>query len=244
MTWTPLSIAAPAGTAEEIASALPGQISVTHVNPWQHGVRQGTGHHTHLSFPNAVSAVLGKMPAGQAALAVAITAANIADFSKGLAALNAAFPLREVGQCARRAQSLLTLETDKFNLPQTPAGESRTLQGQSLPTLAQLKRAALLQQAAAEAAALPANPLSVLEDLQTAKAAFDATVSGALSAVTDAIEAANDLLAPGTAWRFYADSDIPAALATGHPGHEYTLTAITLFTGSAADLALLAEVLT
>jgi hypothetical protein len=238
MTWTPLTITAPAGTAAEIDSQSGGSVQKRIVHPWLHGVGEGSGHYRYLSFPNAAQALAQTLTTEQAALGIAIAAANLTDFANDIATLNAVFPVREFAALGRKAAALVNLETDKFNLPAAPgaiAQQAMDLSG--LGAVADLRKAALLQQAQTEATAFEqSGPLANLDAYQTQKTAAAADVAAALAS-------AKAKLSGGAGWRFYAESDIANALMQNTPDHKYTLTAIMLFTGAPGELSLLKEII-
>ena len=238
MSWTPLTLAAPAGNAADIAGLSGGSIQKRLVHPWLHGVGEGSGHYRYLSFPNAVTVLAQTLNTEQAALGIAIAAANLADFAVNIAALNSVFPAREFSALGRKAAALSGLESSKFALPGAPGPiATQAMSSAGLSAVAGLRKAALQQQAKAEADAHDlSNPITNLDNYQTQKTAADAAVAAAL-------DAAKATLSGGAGWRFYADGDIANAITQGAPDHKYTLTAILLFTGSAADLALLKEVI-
>ena len=234
MSWTPLSITAPLGNAAAIAGQSGGSIQKRLVHPWLHGVGEGSGHFRYLSFPNAVKALAQTLTNEQAALGIAIAAANLTDFAGDISTLNNVFPMREFAALGRRASSLISLETTKFNLPAAPGPiVSQAMSAAGLGAVASLSKAAMLQQAQAEADAHDeSSVITNLDNYQSQKTAKAAAVAAAL-------DSAKAQLSGGAGWRFYADGDIAHAITQGAPDHKYTLTAIMLFTGSAADLALL-----
>jgi hypothetical protein len=238
MSWTPLSINPPLGNAAAIDSQSGGSVQKRLVHPWLHGVGEGSGHYRYLSFPNAVNALSKTLTTEQAALGIAIAAANLSDFAGDIATLNAVFPVREFTALGRKAAALVNLETTKFDLPVTPgaiAQQAMDLTG--LGAVADLRNAAILQQAQAEATAFEqSGPLANLDAYQTQKTAAAAAVAAALAA-------AKANLSGGAGWRFYAESDIANALMQNAPDHKYTLTAIMLFTGAPSELALLKEMI-
>ncbi len=82
MSWTTLTITAPTGNAAAISSQSGGSIQKRIVHPWLHGVGEGSGHYRYLSFPNAVKALAQTMTNEQAALGIAIAAANFSSFPR------------------------------------------------------------------------------------------------------------------------------------------------------------------
>lgn len=238
MAWTQLTISAPIGNADAIDSQSGVSIQKRMVHPWMTGVGEGTGHYRYLSFPNAVKALSQTLTTEQAALGIAVAAANLTDFANDINTLNAVFPIREFAALGRKADALIPLETSKFDLPQAPGAIAKqTMNMGGLGAVADLRKAATLQQAQTSAGAFEqTSPIANLTAYQAQKTAADAAIAAALTA-------AKAKLAGGAGWRFYADGDIASAIKQNTPDHKYTLTAIMLFTGSAADLALLKEIL-
>lgn len=210
------------------------------VDPWSHGKRIDlVDPHTYLSFPNAVDAVIDQLGqgSGQAALGVAVTAANLTDMAQNLGGLGAAFPLPNLQRLARRAAALVNLETDKFNL--VPYGTvEAAVNLSSLPSIRALRRADLLK-AAGDAATgfLSSNAATALAGLTSDKANYAAMLAGVQAAASAGLTGS-----PPGCYRFYAEGDIASALLMGHPGHEFVLTSVMLFMGAAPDLALLKSV--
>lgn len=237
MTWTQFTLAPPIGDASTILGKAGGALKTLIAHPWMHGVGEGTGHYRYLSFPNAAGALSAALQGEtDAVFGLAVTAASFKDFGLQVKALTDAFPIRQFDQARVRAEQLATLEIDKFHLPDAPgllSGGALSLA--SLPRMADIRKAAVMQQAKAAATSFESsNPLTNLQAHQTAAAA-------AGSAVDNALDNAKALFTGGSAWRFYAASDAAHAIKQG-PGHEYTLTAMMLFIGSPADLALLQEI--
>jgi hypothetical protein len=237
MTWTQFALSPPIGDAATILGKAGGALKTLIAHPWMHGVGEGTGHYRYLSFPNAAGALSAALQGEtDAVFGLAITAASFKDFALAVKGLTDAFPIRQFDQARVRAEQLVTLETDKFNLPEAPgslAGGALTLA--SMPRMADIQKAAIRQKAKADAAAFEAsNPFTNLQAHQTAASASNSAVDNALADV-------KALFTGGEAWRFYAASDAANAIQSG-PGHEYTITAMMLFIGSAADLALLREI--
>jgi hypothetical protein len=237
MTWTTFTTVPPAGNATSIATQANVSLKTLIAHPWMQGVGEGEGHYRYLSFPNAAKALSAELIGEtQAVFGLAVAAANFSDFATNIKALTDIFPIKPFDQARIRAQQLMTLESDKFNLPDAPSlmsGGSMSLT--SMPRMAEIQKAAKMQQAKADATSFESsNPLTNLQAFQTEKAAADAAVDSALAE-------AKALFSGGTGWRFYAESDAAAAIQIS-PGHEYTLTAMMLFIGSASDLALLREI--
>lgn len=202
------------------------------VDPWTHGVGDGGV----LSFPNAVAAVVQRLNGyNGAALGIAVSASSMADFVGQLSGLNAAFPLPSLGRLARRAGQMATLDVTRMVLaPHQAHGGGVPVN--ALPAIRALQRADLIKAASDEAVAFAGSSSSAnVAAFTAAKAAHDSFVAGVQAA-------AGAGLTGGSGFRFYAASNIASALLVGHPGHEFSLTAIHLFLGSTADLALMTEV--
>ena len=236
MSWTPLSLAAPSGNFTTLVTQTAAGRKTLVVHPWVHGIGEGSGHYRYLSFPNAVAALADQLAdETDSAFGIGLTAANCAGLAGQIKALTDVFPIKQLDQVRIRAEQLVKLETDKLQLPGGPGFNGGDMALSSLPLMATLKKAAILQQSLADAETFEAsNPLTNLQAFIAIKADADAAVNTALSD-------ANALFVGGAGWRFYAESDLAAAIKNA-PGHENTMTAIVLFIGSVTNLALLKEV--
>jgi hypothetical protein len=223
MSWSPLSIPNPASSAP----ALSESVTVFTVSPWNHGIKEGNGNHTWLSFPNAVDAVAARVDSSKAMFAIAITAASMTNFAQQAAALNAVFPFKEFEKWHRHATALVSLESDKFDL--VDAEESKqTIAITALPSIADLSKYVISTTALNEANALAgSDPLANL-------ITFEAKRPSSPSA---------PVLSGGAGFRFYADSDIKNALRVNQRSHAYTITAMVVFMGSPAELSYLRELM-
>jgi hypothetical protein len=232
MTWTPLAISTPSSNAAAAAAGL----TLIAVDPWTHGVAAGDGSNTNLSFPNAVQAVVDKLTGiSGAGLAIAVAAASAGGLAAELNTLAASFPLPNLERLARRAGKMAALELSKFNLV-PPMRQPSGLSINAMPPIRALQRADLIKAAYDNAESFKSsNPNDNMTAFQSERAAHTAAVSTVQS------EAASGL-SGGTGWRFYAANNVASNIASGFPGHEYTMTAIMLFVGEAADLALLTEI--
>lgn len=229
MTWNAINLATPVADA----STQLHKLTLIELTPWTHGVREGETPHTWLAFPNAVAALVDRLPESVPGLfVIAVAASNAQGLAQICANLHTVFPVRQVDQWRRHAESLASLELDKFDLVE-PVPVYSDADIRFLPVVAdrhRKQRAVDAKTAAASVAA--ADPLSSLNTFQSAKNAHDSSVDAPLPA-----------LAGGDGWRFYADADIETALQTGHPDAAYTLTAMLALVGSPADLAYLVEVM-
>lgn len=223
MSWSPLSLSTPASSAPTLSESL----TVLTVSPWTHGVKEGNGNHTWLSFPNAVDAVADKVDVSKTVFAIAITAASMADFAQQAAALNAAFPFKEFEKWQRHAQALITLESDKLDL--VDAVESQqTIAINAIPSISKQSKYAISEAALNEANALAgSDSLANLTAFESRKTAISPT----------------PILSSGAGWRFYAEADIKNALRINQLSHAYTITAMVVFMGSLSELSYLRELM-
>jgi len=227
MSWSTLSINAPVSNAALITDAL----TVHTVSPWIDG--NGLGINARLSFPNAAAAIAGLVDASSPALAIAITAANYADFANQCSQLSTPFPFAEIEKWQRRAAALAELEKSKLDLIQQQAQVGGSAVN-AFPAIKTVQVADLNKQAFDDAESFKTSvPLTNLTNFAIDKAAHDVLVAGAQAS-------AKAGLSGGAGWRFYAASDVDNALQSGTPGHEYTITAIILFQG---DVSLLTEII-
>jgi len=230
MSWTSLSLANPVSDA----SGLNQKLTVVSVDPWEHGVKEGNGEHTFLSFPNAIDGLinkLSKIPA-EAVFAVAVYAANAKDLSSQINTLTSSFPIKQLLKWQRHAAKLITLEKDKFNLVEQIT-DVKKASINSIPEIKTRMGKAISQAALTAAVSLSGeDPLVNLNSFETNKITHDTEVNAALPA-----------LVGGAGLRFYSEGSILSDLKVGHPGHEYTQTAILAFVGSSADLAYLKEMM-
>lgn len=230
MSWQPVDLATPVSDA----AGLNNGITVQTFTPWTHGTKEGSGNHTWLSFPNAVTALVNHLHAhpAQAVFVLALTAGSYKELASQCQAMAAAFPLKQIEQWQRHAAKLVDLEQEKFNLVDR-SGVTNGLKLNAVPTVKARMQKAISQQAKATAESLAgADPLTNLASFEADKATFDAGVNAALPN-----------LSGGSGWRFYADTNISSQLAVGHPGPQYTYTALIAFIGSAADLSYLTEMM-
>ena len=230
MSWSALSLAEPISPAP----SNPPNLRVLSVSPFDPMVREGSANNSWLSFPNAVEAVISKLDIkqGEAVFAMAVAAASYGDFAAQLAALDAVFPLKLFKKWQRHASRLKTLELDKFALIDSIAPSLSAPMNQ-LATVRERVQKALAVQGLTDANVLKAsNPLQNLTDFEAAKSAFDALTNTPIPSASG-----------GVGWRLYAESDVNDALRTSAPGANYTLTAISVFVGTPAELAYLTELM-
>lgn len=203
-------------------------ISVISVDPWQ-------GSATALPFPVAVGLIKSQanLKAGDAVLAVAVSAVTLENFSAALQSFSTAFEMPYFQRLNRRAIKQNELETTKFQLVPAQVSDKK-LALNSLPALREAARKELVSASKALTDSFKiANPLSNLSDFSAAK-----TARAAALAAIPALPVSTDL-ARGTAWVFYAETDILSALEQNHPDKNYQFTTIMAFVAPAADLSAL-----
>lgn len=230
MTWKNLALVTPVSDASDLNQNL----TVLSVTPWTHGIKEGRGEHTILSFPNAVDALINKLSSQSAGavFAIAVYAANANDLAIQINTLTNVLPLKQLLQWQRHATKLITLENNKFDLVES-SEETSGMAINAIPEVTTRMKKAISQVALASAAALAGeDPLANLNAFGVNKTAHDVVVNAALPA-----------LVGGAGLRFYSEGDISTDLKINSPGHEYTQTAILAFVGSSADLAYLKEMM-
>ncbi|PTT65941.1 hypothetical protein DBR26_18560, partial [Pseudomonas sp. HMWF007] len=96
------------------------------VTPFQSGVGQGAGYQRFLSAPNALEHLAKKLedasdsgrPTGpQYALSILFLGTRLEQLASGLARFNALLPIPDLVRTERRAQHLLKLESEKWEIP-------------------------------------------------------------------------------------------------------------------------------
>lgn len=229
MAWQPLTLTTPT------MSALAAQqgVELLQFSPWSHGVAESGDGASWLSFPNAVAAVVERLPMNtQAVFAVAVSSSSLAALAGQLTNLAAVLPLKQVLAAARQAATRADLALSKLELIEAPKLADKVPLNQIKTVNEQLKKALSVQALANAQALNGVNPLADLQTLAADKLAADAAVNTPLPALNG-----------GVGWRFYADADIANALRTGHPADDQTLTVMLVFVGTADSLAFLRELM-
>lgn len=230
MSWSPIALSIPSVGA----SSLVAELNRFTIAPWSYGVAEGEGLQTWLSFPDAVDAVSNKLALvpSSAVFVIAITASNYQDFANQCATLAAVFPFPELTLWQSRANSLVSLAVDKYQL----INEQTTNRLSGLNSFPAVREAAAFDLTAASITAAAdysgTDALAALNDFQIRKLAYDAAAITPLPP-----------LSGGTGWRFYAASDGANGIKSGHPGAENTLTAMLVLTGTPEDLVFLNELM-
>ncbi len=96
------------------------------VTPFQSGIGQGKGYQRYLSAPNVLEHLAKKLedatdagrPVGpQYALSILFLGTRLEQLASGLSRFNALLPIGDLVRTERRAQHLMNLETEKWEIP-------------------------------------------------------------------------------------------------------------------------------
>lgn len=122
------------GLRGQATEALAAPVNFLALTPFQFGVGARKGEYGYLTPEAALqtlAARCGDMPMpGEGAgenkdtfglVGLMVAAQTPSDMGQALSAFNKVYPMPELEQACRRAQSLATLETDKFIIPEAPA---------------------------------------------------------------------------------------------------------------------------
>lgn len=207
-------------------------VEVIKVDPWTHGVAEGNGNFSLLSFPNAVAALLSNYTSDKAVFALGIASNNLADFATQINSFCAAFPIPYFQRIARMAGAVSGLKESRMILA-PPSSQVTGFKLNALPSIKSLQLADLQKKAADLAAEfIDTNPVANLDSFLSEKTAHTATVDNAR-------EVANAGLTGAEVWQFYAASDVLNEIKKGHPDHDMTYTTIIMFVGHESQLGFL-----
>lgn len=238
-------------------SEVPRCITVT---PFQAGVGDGQGYQRALSAPSVVQRLADKLqdstdpnrPTGDSAEQYALVLLFLGTDYNGMGSLlgkfNGLMPIGDLQRAERRATNLVRLEADKWTIPsagQQPAWASLPLE--RCTVLREARSAFNDQLASLESYAANSSPLSDLAELAQRKAAQALEQSGRLASLRALLESGTDnagmqarLIGPGDSAELRRqllqtdDSD---------PGHEWVMSAGTMFVGSLKGLSFVREML-
>ena len=244
------------GMADALRDKLSGlmtmQVSILCVHPWQQGIGDRKGEYAWLSPENALlslsarcvpECLIGDAPQAGAALALVVTAPDLAAFAKALAAFGDVFPLRELEQAKRRAEALATLEIDKFVVPPVPCYPPWEWLTPGTPEIG----AAIEQATGAVLARIEAAKAAALAPLDALREAGE-RLNTQLQAVVEKGEALGKALTGTNALCFGAYltgslADIARDLRLVSPpaNASHKLTAVLLFVGSGPQLSFFQE---
>lgn len=230
------------------------------VTPFQAGVGAGQGYQRALSAPNVVQRLADKLqdstdpnrPAGDSAEQYALVLLFLGTEYNGMANLlgkfNGLMPIGDLQRAERRATNLVRLEADKWTIPtagQQPAWAPLPLE--RCTVLREARSAFNDQLASLESYAANSSPLSDLTELAQRKAAQVLEQSDRLASLRALLESGTDnagmqarLIGPGDSAELRRqlleadDSD---------PGHEWVMSAGTMFVGSLKGLSFVREML-
>lgn len=223
------------------------------VTPFQNGVGQGAGYQRFLSAPNALEHLAKKLedasdsgrPTGpQYALSILFLGTRLEQLASSLARFNALLPIPDLVRTERRAQHLVKLETEKWEMP--GAGTLPRWQGLPLERCTVIKAAKQSmagQLAMLEGYAADSSPLTDLATLAARKSAQQQGRDKQLADLKDLLIGGNPdvsmrarMIGPGTA------SELRRELLAGDaPGHEWIQCAGLLLVGSKEGLSFVQE---
>jgi hypothetical protein len=238
-----------AALAEQLGQA-PACLVVT---PFQSGIGQGSGYQRFLSAPNLLEHLAKKLddvtdsgrPSGpQYALSILFLGTRLDQLASTLSRFNALLPIPDLVRTERRAQHLVKLETEKWEIP----GAGPLPRWQSLPlerctVVKAAKQSMVGQLAVLESYAADSSPLGDLAALATRKAAQqqgrDQQLDDLKALLAGGAEDSSmraRLIGPGNT------SELRRELLAGDaPGHEWVLCAGVMLVGSKEALSFVQE---
>ncbi|MBV4466607.1 hypothetical protein KVG95_25155 [Pseudomonas sp. SWRI79] len=238
-----------AALAEQLGQA-PACLVVT---PFQSGIGQGRGYQRFLSAPNVLEHLAKKLedvtdtgrPGGpQYALSILFLGTRLEQLASSLARFNALLPIPDLVRTERRAQHLVKLETEKWEIP----GAGPLPRWQALPlvrctVVKAAKQSMAGQLAVLESYAADSSPLGDLAALATRKAAQQQGRDQQLADLKNLLAGGNPdtsmrarLIGPGNV------SELRRELLAGDaPGHEWVLCAGLMLVGSKEGLSFVQE---
>jgi hypothetical protein len=223
------------------------------VTPFQSGIGQGTGYQRFLSAPNVLEHLARKLedatdsgrPAGpQYALSILFLGTRLEQLASGLSRFNALLPIPDLVRTERRAQHLLKLESDKWEIP----GAGTLPRWQTLPlerctVVKAAKQSMAGQLAVLEGYAADSSPLGDLAELAARKLAQQQGRDQQLADLKNLLAEGNPdvsirarLIGPGNS------SELRQELLSGDaPGHEWVQCAGMLLVGTKEGLSFVQE---
>lgn len=223
------------------------------VTPFQSGIGQGTGYQRFLSAPNVLEHLARKLedatdsgrPAGpQYALSILFLGTRLEQLASGLSRFNALLPIPDLVRTERRAQHLMKLESDKWEIP--GAGPLPRWQGLPLERCTVVKAAKQSmagQLAVLEGYAADSSPLGDLAALAARKVAQQQGRDQQLADLKNLLAEGNPdisirarLIGPGNSSELRQE-----LLSGGAPGHEWVQCAGMLLVGSKEGLSFVQE---
>jgi len=238
-----------AALAEQL-SQVPACLVVT---PFQSSIGQGTGYQRFLSAPNVLEHLARKLedatdsgrPAGpQYALSILFLGTRLEQLASGLSRFNALLPIPDLVRTERRAQHLLKLESDKWELPGAgPLPRWQTLPLERCTVVKAAKQSMAGQLAVLEGYAADSSPLGDLAALAARKVAQQQGRDQQLADLKNLLAEGNPdvsirarLIGPGNS------SELRQELLSGDaPGHEWVQCAGMLLVGTKEGLSFVQE---
>ncbi|MFJ3374840.1 hypothetical protein ACIPLA_07960 [Pseudomonas sp. NPDC086112] len=238
-----------AALAEQLGQA-PACLVVT---PFQSGIGQGTGYQRFLSAPNLLEHLAKKLddvtdtgrPAGpQYALSILFLGTRLEQLASSLSRFNALLPIPDLVRTERRAQHLVKLETEKWEIPGAgPLPRWQALPLERCTVVKAAKQSMAGQLAVLESYAADSSPLGDLAALASRKAAQQQGRDQQLADLKELLAGGNldvsmqaRLIGPGNT------SELRRELLAGDaPGHEWVLCAGLMLVGSKEGLSFVQE---
>ncbi|MGS0541208.1 hypothetical protein HXW87_21720 [Pseudomonas sp. Y5-11] len=223
------------------------------VTPFQSGIGQGKGYQRFLSAPNALEHLASKLedvtdsgrPAGpQYALSILFLGTRLEQLASALSRFNALLPIPDLVRTERRAQHLMKLDSEKWEIP--AAGPLPRWQGLPLErctVVRAAKQSMAGQLAVLEGYAADSSPLGDLAALAARKGAQQKGRDQQLDALKALLAGGSPdvsmrarLIGPGNAGELRRE-----LLAGDAPGHEWVQCAGLLLVGSKEGLSFVQE---
>ncbi|WP_085649250.1 MULTISPECIES: hypothetical protein [unclassified Pseudomonas] len=223
------------------------------VTPFQSGIGQGTGYQRFLSAPNVLEHLARKLedatdsgrPAGpQYALSILFLGTRLEQLASGLSRFNALLPIPDLVRTERRAQHLMKLESDKWEIPGAgPLPRWQTLPLERCTVVKAAKQTMAGQLAVLEGYAADSSPLGDLAALAARKVAQQQGRDQQLADLKNLLAEGNPdvsirarLIGPGNS------SELRQELLSGDaPGHEWVQCAGMLLVGTKEGLSFVQE---
>ena len=223
------------------------------VTPFQSGIGQGTGYQRFLSAPNVLEHLARKLedatdsgrPAGpQYALSILFLGTRLEQLASGLSRFNALLPIPDLVRTERRAQHLMKLESDKWEIPGAgPLPRWQTLPLERCTVVKAAKQSMAGQLAVLEGYAADSSPLGDLAALAARKTAQQQGRDQHLTDLKNLLAGGNPdvsirarLIGPGNS------SELRQELLSGDaPGHEWVQCEGMLLVGTKEGLSFVQE---
>jgi hypothetical protein len=223
------------------------------VTPFQSGIGQGKGYQRFLSAPNVLEHLGKKLedvtddgrPAGSLyALSILFLGTRLEQLASGLSRFNALLPIPDLVRTERRAQHLVKLESEKWEIPNAgPLPRWQALPLERCTVVKAAKQSMAGQLAVLEGYAADSSPLSDLAALAARKGAQQQWRDQQLSDLKNLLAGGSPdismrarLIGPGNT------SELRRQLLAGDaPGHEWVQCAGLLLVGSKTGLSFFQE---